>query len=117
MIGPPPNQPTIECAMKYIEWVQQPMLQAFTFTYGLICPLDLMIGPPPNQPTIECAMKYIEWVQQPMLQAFTFTYGIQLDVAAKRQKRNYDRGLKPREFNEGAWIWRWYLPLASRKLG
>ena len=64
-------------------------------------PLDLMVGPPPTQPTVEGPIKYIEWVQQAMLQAFTFTHG-QLGVAAKRQKRNYDPGLKPREYNEGA---------------
>ena len=75
-----------------------------------------MVGSPPNQPTVECPIKYIEWVQQAMLQAFTFTHG-QLGVAAKRQKRNYNHGLKPREYNEGAWVWRWYPPLASQKLG
>ena len=51
-----------------------------------------------------------------MTEAFVFTHG-QLGLAAKRQKNNYDRGLKPREYNEGSWVWRWYPPLANQKLG
>ena len=79
-------------------------------------PLDLMVGPPPNQRMEECPIKYVEWVRQAMTEAFVFTHG-QLGLAAKRQKNNYDRGLKPREYNEGSWVWRWYPPLANQKLG
>ena len=79
-------------------------------------PLDLMVGPPPNQNMEQCPIKYIQWVQQAMLNAFTFTHG-QLGLAAKRQKRGYERGLKPREYKEGSWVWRWYPPAASQKLG
>ena len=70
-------------------------------------PLNLMVGPPPNQNMEQCPIKYIQWVQQAMLNAFTFTHG-QLGLAAKRQKRGYERGLKPREYKEGSWVWRWY---------
>ena len=79
-------------------------------------PLDLMVGDPPNQKTEECPIKYVEWVRQAMTEAFVFTHG-QLGVAAKRQKSNYDRGLKPREFSVGSWVWRWYPPLINQKLG
>ena len=30
MVGPPPNQNTEQCPIKYIQWVQQAMLNAFT---------------------------------------------------------------------------------------
>ena len=75
--------------------------------------LDLMVGPPPNRNMEQCPIKYIQWVQQAMLNAFTFTHG-QLGLAAKRQKRGYERGLKPREYKEGSWVWRWY-PLQLHK--
>ena len=79
-------------------------------------PLDLMVGDPPNQKTEECPIKYVEWIRHAMTEAFVFTHG-QLGVAAKRQKSNYDRGLKPREFSVGSWVWRWYPPLINQKLG
>ena len=34
-----------------------------------------------------------------------------------RQSRYYIKGLKPREFHSGDWVWRWYLPAISNKLG
>ena len=80
------------------------------------CPLDLMVGPPPGQTLVECPIKYVEWVQNAMLEAFKFTYG-NLGLAATSQRRDYERGLKPREFNEGSLVWRWYPPIAAQKLG
>ena len=80
------------------------------------CPLDLMVGLPPGTETIECPIKYVEWVKNATRNAFEFAYG-QLKVAATRQKRYYDRGLRPREFQEGSWVWRWYPPKANLKLG
>ena len=65
------------------------------------CPLDLMVGLPPG--TIECPIKYLEWVKNAVRNAFEFAYG-QLKVAATRQKQYYDRGLRPREFQEGSWV-------------
>lgn len=38
-------------------------------------------------------------------------------IAAHRQKQFYDKGLKPREYEPGDWIWRWYLHAVSNKLG
>ena len=63
------------------------------------CPLDLMVGLPPGTETIECPIKYVEWVKNATRNAFEFAYG-QLKVADTRQKRYYDRGLRPREFQE-----------------
>ncbi|MEW8486835.1 MAG: hypothetical protein AB2705_16775 [Candidatus Thiodiazotropha sp.] len=79
-------------------------------------PLDLMVGPPPNQTPVQCPIQYVEWARHAMSSAFAFTHG-QLGLSAKRQKRNYERGLKPREFTEGSWVWRWYPPLGAQKLG
>jgi hypothetical protein len=50
-----------------------------------------------------------------MRQSYSFAYE-KLGIAASRQKTYYDRGLKPREFVEGDWVWRWYPPLAYKKL-
>ena len=79
-------------------------------------PLDVMVGPPPSSKQPECPIKYIEWVRSAMLCAFEYTYQ-QLGLAATRQKRDYNRGLKPREYEEGNWVWRWYPPTANQKLG
>lgn len=80
------------------------------------CPLDLMVGPPPGQTLVECPIKCVESVQNAMFEAFKFTYG-KLGLAATRQRRDYEQGLKPREFNEGSWVWRWYPSIATQKLG
>ena len=79
-------------------------------------PIDLMVGQPPGSPEIECPIQYVEWVKSAMNNAFEFAYG-QLGVAASRQKRDYERGSKPREYQRGDWIWRWYPPTAAVKLG
>ena len=80
------------------------------------CPIDLMVGPPPSYQQTECPIRYIEWVKSAMSGAFEFTHQ-QLGLAASRQKRDYNRGLKTREFKEGDWVWRWYPPTANQKLG
>ena len=40
-----------------------------------------------------------------------------LQKAAVRQKKNYDRGIKPRRFEADDFVWRWYPPTAGVKLG
>ena len=45
---------------------------------------------------------------------FTFKH---LGVAATRQKTYYDQNLKPRSYNIGDWVWRYYLPTAALKIG
>ena len=79
-------------------------------------PIVLMAGLPPGSPDIECPIQYVEWVKSAMNNAFEFAYG-QLGTAATRQKKDYERGLKPREYTRGDWIWRWYPPTAAVKLG
>ena len=58
-------------------------------------PIDLMAGQPPGTPEVECPIQYVGWVKSATAQAFEYAYS-RLGVAASRQKRNYDRGLKPR---------------------
>ena len=40
-----------------------------------------------------------------------------MSKAALRQKNTYDRGIKPRSFKVGNFVWRWYPPTACIKLG
>ena len=79
-------------------------------------PIDIMVGAPPTKTQIQCPIKYIEWMKSAMTGAFQFTHE-QLGIAASRQKKNYDRGLKPREYAAGDWVWRFYPPEANKKLG
>lgn len=79
------------------------------------CPIDTMVGPAPKTYEIECPIQYIQWVQTALINAFQFTLE-QLGEAASRQKRDYDRNLKPREYQKNDWVWRFYPPTAGSKL-
>ena len=79
-------------------------------------PIDLMVGPIPEGGDKECPIQYVEWVKNATINAYEFAYG-QLGIAASRQKHNYERGLKPRQFEKGNWVWRWYPPAAGVKFG
>ena len=81
----------------------------------ITCPIELMVGPPPNSLEDVCPIQYIEWVKSAMEITHQFVFK-NLGIAAKRQKFYYDRGLKPRNYQEGAWVWRWYPPTANQKL-
>ncbi len=35
--------------------------------------------------------------------------------AATCQKGNYDQGLKPRAYEPGDWVWRWYAPTSQQE--
>lgn len=80
------------------------------------CPLDLMVGDPPNSVSDVCPIAYIEWIKSAMYITHEFAHR-NLGLSAKRQKNNYDLGLKPRAYSIGDWVWRWYPPTASQKLG
>jgi hypothetical protein len=79
-------------------------------------PIDRMMGPPPGQSETECPIEYVEWVKHALRQSYSFAYN-NLRISASRQKCYYDLGLKPRQFSEGNWVWRWYPPTANQKLG
>lgn len=80
------------------------------------CPLDIMVGIPPENPRKLCPSMYVKWLEIAMNNAFEFAHD-NLCIAAQRQKQYYDKGLKPREYEPGDWVWRWYLPAISNKLG
>ena len=80
------------------------------------CPLDLMVGPPPNTLEDICPVQYIEWIKSAMHLTHEFVYE-QLGVAATRQKTYHDHALKPRTYEIGDWVWRFYPPTANQKLG
>lgn len=80
------------------------------------CPLDLMVGPPPNTLEDICPIQYIEWIKSAMALTHDFVFR-NLKVAATRQKTYHDRHLKPRIYDIGDWVWRWYPPTAGQKLG
>ena len=79
-------------------------------------PLDLMVGPTPDKLDDICQIEYAEWLQKSMNKMFQFVFK-NTQTAATRQKTNYDKKLKPKEFKIGQWVWRWYLPEANKKLG
>ncbi|MCG8096512.1 MAG: DDE-type integrase/transposase/recombinase [Candidatus Thiodiazotropha endolucinida] len=79
------------------------------------CPLDLMIGPPPNTIDETCPVHYIEWVKSAMAITNDFVFR-NIGQAAKRQKSDYDQGLKLRQYKKGDWVWRFYPPTANQKL-
>lgn len=79
------------------------------------CPIDLMFEIPQDDRLV-CPIKYVEWIQVTMRNSYNFAYK-QLQKSAKRQKENYDRNLKVREYKANDWVWRWYPPKANKKLG
>ncbi|XP_033758002.1 uncharacterized protein LOC117340349 [Pecten maximus] len=79
------------------------------------CPLDMMVGLPPGSRGI-CTVQYVYWVQETMRSADKFVFE-KLGEAARRQKFYYDRDVKEREFSVDSFVWRWYPPAISNKLG
>jgi hypothetical protein len=79
-------------------------------------PIDLMMGLPPGVDDELCPVEYVEWMKNAMRDNSQLVRE-HLSSAAKHQKRNYDRGLKARSYDEGSWVWRWYPPQARVKLG
>ncbi len=75
-----------------------------------------MVGPPPNQLTNVCPIEYVEWVKSAMRLTYEFVFK-HMGISAIRQKNNYDQGLKPRAFQVGNFVWRWYPPQAKQKFG
>lgn len=82
----------------------------------IVSPVDLIIGNPPSTPSPPCPVEYVEWLQVVLADTYNFV-SENLRQAAVKQKKYYDRGLKPREFVENDFVWRWYPPIAGLKLG
>ena len=84
------------------------------FGHKISCPLDIMVGITPENPGKFRPSLYVNWLESAMNNAFEFAHQ-NLGIAAQRQSHYYDKGLKPREFHPGDWVWRWYLPAISNK--
>lgn len=81
----------------------------------VVCSLDLMVGLPPNTSGY-CPSMYVNWLQNSTRKTFEFAHQ-NLGIATSRQIHCHDRGLKPRVYNVGDFVWRWYPPDLACKLG
>ena len=86
------------------------------FGHEINTPIDLILGNPNNAVSPSCPIEYVEWLRNVLTETFDFV-NKNLKQAAERQKKYYDRGLKPREFSSEDFVWRWYPPTAGVKLG
>ena len=64
----------------------------------------------------QCPILYVEWLKSAMQRAFDVTYE-NLKSSFHKQKKYHDVKLKPRKFEVGDKVLRWYPPQASQKLG
>ena len=80
------------------------------------CPIDIIAGRLPDFEPLRCPIEYVNWLQFSLDETFYFAKQ-NLRKAANRQKRNYDTNSKPRHFENGNFVWRWYPPHANIKLG
>ena len=81
------------------------------------CPLDLMVESPPDadrEP--KCPVEFVQWVKDSLQNAFVFV-SENLQRAAERQKRYYDRKSKFHKFKKGDWVWYYYPPRSRTKFG
>ncbi|CAG2247528.1 unnamed protein product [Mytilus edulis] len=86
------------------------------FGRDMQCPIDIIAGVPTQNKSETCPVQYIEWLKYTLDLTYSFA-NENLKKAANRQKKHYDRGVKPRSFSEGEFAWRWYPPRANIKFG
>jgi hypothetical protein len=83
------------------------------FGRDLSCPFDVISRFTFKNRVPRCPVNYVEWVKQ----TINITYKISnqnLQKAALCQKKIYDRGVKPRSFDPGDFVWRWYPQKADQ---
>ena len=91
----------------------------YMLMYGkeMALPVDVMVGVPgPQSAAYRCPVEYVEWLRQSLQEAHEFARQ-RLQVAARRQKNQYDARSKPHKYNVGDYVWYYYPPLANKKLG
>ena len=81
-----------------------------------VMPIDVIYGDPPNTPQYQCPSQYVQWLGHSMYMTYQ-KVAQQLNISATRQKRTYNKGLKPQSFEPADLVWRWYPPTANAKLG
>ena len=69
----------------------------------MLCPLDIISGFSFKNKVTLFSVQYVEWIKHTLSVTYEFAY-TNLQRAASRQKRNYDRGAKPRTFDEGSFL-------------
>lgn len=84
------------------------------FGRDLKCPIDIIASVPVQNDIQSCPVQYVEWLKHSLDLTFSFATS-NLGKAASRQKKHYDRGVKPRNFSEGDFVWIWYPPSANIK--
>ena len=85
------------------------------FGHEISSPIDLILGNPQGTSNPTCPVAYVEWLKNVLSETYDFVHE-NLKRAALKQKKYYDRGLKPRQFSEDDYVWRWYPPTAGAKL-
>jgi hypothetical protein len=85
------------------------------FGHEISSPVDLILGNPQGTPNPTCPLEYVELMKNILSETYDFVND-NLKRAALKEKKYYDRGLKPRQFSEGDYVWRWYPPTAVAKL-
>lgn len=78
-------------------------------------PLDIIVRSTQSREEF-CPIEYVQWLNHTFDVTFKFARD-SLSKAAVRQKNTCDRGIKPRSFNVGDFVWRWYPTTAGIKLG
>ena len=88
----------------------------------LTMPVDVVFGSPNDKrPWIRADGSinyhvYVEWQRSVMVRSFAAARK-SLKKAALRQERGYNVHLKARYYDPGNWVYKWYKPVADRKLG
>jgi hypothetical protein len=86
------------------------------FGRDLRCPFDVISRFTLKNWVPRCPVNYVEWVSQTINITYEFS-NQNLQKAPWRKKKNYDRSVKPRSFDAGDFVWRWYPQKADQKLG
>lgn len=76
-------------------------------------PVGILYGLPPAVPMDLCPVEYVEWVKEATQESFRFARD-NLQSAATRQKRNYDKRATERKFEKRDWVLRLYPPNLTR---
>jgi hypothetical protein len=88
----------------------------YIYKFLYVSPCDIISGFSFKNWAPRCPVQYVEWVKQTIKLTYEFV-NQNLQRTAMRQKKNHDRGVKPRTFEACAFVWRWYPPISGLKLG
>ena len=75
-------------------------------------PVDLMYGVPQSEEMPSCAVEYVEWVKEASKEAFEIAR-TNMQKAAIRQEKSYNRRRGKPEFAINDWVWR-FIPAREK---